>query len=165
MVSKNITLELVTVNNPDAKNLIFGQSHFIKTVEDIHEVLVSTVPGINFGLAFSEASGQKKIRTSGNSPKLIKLASDNLLRIACGHVFIIVLDNAFPINIIPALRSVPEIVHLFAATANPLEVIVARSIQGGGVLGVIDGGSPLSVENEKDKLERSQFLRTIGYKL
>lgn len=159
------TLKVITIHNPDAKNLIFGQSHFIKTVEDLHEVLVGTVPGIKFGLAFCEASGPRLIRTSGTDETMVKLAATNAQTVGCGHTFFIFLENAFPINVLNAVKMVPEVVHIFAATANPLEVIVVRTKQGGGVLGVVDGGSPTGIEKATDVAYRKEFLRKIGYKL
>lgn len=157
--------DIITITNPDAKNLIFGQSHFIKTVEDIHEALVNTVPGIKFGLAFCEASGPRLIRTSGTDEAMVRLAAKNAEAVGCGHTFFLFLDNAFPINVLNAIKMVPEVVRIFAATANPLEVIVARTKQGGGVLGVVDGGSPAGLEKPTDVSYRKDFLRKIGYKL
>ncbi|MEK9143623.1 MAG: adenosine-specific kinase [Patescibacteria group bacterium] len=157
--------EVVKIYNPDAKNLIFGQSHFIKTVEDLHEALVGTVPGIKFGLAFCEASGPRLIRTSGTDETMVKLAATNAKAVGCGHTFFIFLENAFPINVLNAIKMVPEVVRLFAATANPLEVIVARTRQGGGVLGVVDGDSPTRVEKKSDIIYRKELLRKFGYKL
>ena len=157
--------EVIKIYNPNAVNLIFGQSHFIKTVEDLHEALVNTVPGIKFGLAFSEASGPRLIRTSGTSDEMVTLAVKNAEAVACGHTFFIFLENAFPINVLNAVKMVPEVVHIFAATANLLEVVVARTEQGGGVLGVIDGGSPQGVEKPEEVQGRKAFLRKIGYKL
>lgn len=157
--------ETISILNPEAKNVIFGQSHFIKTVEDIHEALVNAVPGIKFGLAFCEASGPRLIRTSGTDEAMVKLAATNAKAVGCGHTFFIFLDNAFPINILNAVKMVPEVLRIFAATANPLEVIVARTKQGGGVLGVVDGGSPTGVEKTEDVAYRKDFLRKIGYKL
>jgi len=155
----------VKINNPDGKNLIFGQAHFIKTVEDIHEALVSAVPGIKFGLAFCEASGPRLIRTSGTDEAMIKLAVQNAKAVGCGHTFFIFLENAFPINVLNAIKMVPEVVRIFAATANPLEIIVTRTKQGGGVLGVVDGGAPTEVEKESDVHYRKELLRKFGYKL
>ena len=160
----SVTLNLVQIVNPDAKNLIFGQSHFIKTVEDIHETLLTAVPGIKFGLAFAEASGPRLIRTSGTDEAMIKLAGENAATVGCGHTFFLFLENAFPINVMNAVSQVPEVVTIFAATANPLQVVVAESAQGRGVMGVIDGGSPLGIENAEEKGKRHAFLRTIGYK-
>lgn len=157
--------EVITIYNPDAKNLIFGQSHFIKTVEDLHEALVGAVPGIKFGLAFCEASGPRLIRTNGTDEAMIKLAVQNAKAVGCGHTFFIFLENAFPINVLNAIKMVPEVVRIFAATANPMEVIVARTKQGGGVLGVVDGGSPTKVEKESDIIYRKELLRKFGYKL
>lgn len=157
--------EVITIYNPDAKNLIFGQSHFIKTVEDIHEALVGAVPGIKFGLAFCEASGPRLIRTSGTDEAMVKLAATNAKAVGCGHTFFIFLENAFPINVLNTVKMVPEVVRIFSATANPLEVIVARTKQGGGVLGVVDGGPPTRVEKESDIIYRKELLRKFGYKL
>ena len=156
--------DVVKVNNPKNYNLIFGQSHFIKTVEDLHEALVSAVPQIQFGLAFCEASAAYLVRTSGTSPELEKLAADNALAVGCGHSFFIFLDNAYPINVLLAIKNVAEVVTVFCATANPVEVIVARTKQGGAVLGVVDGGSPVGLEGKKERLGRQKFLRKIGYK-
>ena len=157
--------DVITISNPSAKNLIFGQAHFIKTVEDLHEALVGAVPGIKFGLAFCEASGPRLIRTSGTHEAMIKLAADNALAIGCGHTFIIFLENAFPINVLGAVKMVPEVVRIFAATANGLQVIVAITAQGRGVMGVIDGGSTKGREKPSDRTLRKKFLRNIGYKL
>ncbi len=157
--------EIISIHNPDAKNLIFGQSHFIKTVEDLHEAMVGTVPGIKFGLAFCEASGPRMIRTSGTDAAMVKLAATNAKAVGCGHTFFIFLENAFPINVLNSVKMVPEVVRIFAATANSLEVIVTRTKQGGGVLGVVDGGSPTDVEKESDVTYRKDLLRKFGYKL
>lgn len=157
--------EVITIYNPDAKNLIFGQSHFIKTVEDLHEALVGAVPGIKFGVAFCEASGPRLIRTSGTDETMVKLASTNAKAVGSGHTFFIFLENAFPINVLNAVKMVPEVVRIFAATANPIEVIVARTKQGGGVLGVVDGGSPKGIEKSSDIFYRKELLRKFGYKL
>lgn len=158
-------LDLVNIKNPDSKNLIFGQSHFIKTVEDLHEAMVGAVPEIKFGLAFCEASGPCLIRTSGTDEAMVKLAVENAKLVGCGHTFFIFLENAFPINVLNAVKMVPEVVRVFAATANPLEVIVARTKQGGAVLGVVDGGTPTGVETKKDISYRKDLLRKFGYKL
>jgi adenosine/AMP kinase len=160
----SVQLELVQVENPEELNLIFGQSHFIKTVEDIYESLIQSAPGIKFGLAFSEASGPCLIRTDGNDQSLIDLATKNALRISAGHSFIIFLKDAFPINVLQSLRNVSELVTFYAATANPLQVIIAKSAQGRGVIGVIDGGASQGVESETDKEERLLLLRQFGYK-
>lgn len=157
--------ELVTIHNPDELNLILGQSHFIKTVEDLHEVLVSAVPGIKFGLAFSEASTQCLIRWSGNDDALIELAKQNAKLIGAGHSFIIFLGQGFfPINVLNQIKLVPEVCHIFCATSNPVQVIIAESDQGRGILGVIDGQSPLGVESEAEIADRKALLRRFGYK-
>jgi len=160
-----VALSLVEVVNPEAKNFIFGQSHFIKTTEDLHEILVSSIPGIKFGLAFAEASGSRIIRKTGTDQAMIDLAVKNIRAIGCGHTFMIFLDNAFPINITNAIKMCPEVVRIFCATANPVQVVIAESKQGRGVMGVIDGGSPLGVENAEQEKGRKEFLRKIGYKL
>ena len=157
--------DIVKIENPKKYNIIFGQSHFIKSVEDIHEALVNAVPNIKFGLAFCEASGPCLRRTSGTSEAMVKLAVTNARVIGCGHVFVIFLENAFPINVLNAIKMVPEVVRIFAATANTLEVVVARTKQGGAVLGVVDGGSPVGVEKPQDVVYRKELLRKFGYKL
>jgi len=159
-------MEIKTINieNPDQLNMILGHSHFIKTVEDIHEALVNTVPQIKFGLAFCEASDKRLVRWSGTDSKLIELAQKNALEIGAGHSFILFLGNAYPINILRTLNQVPEVCRIFCATANPVEVVVAESRQGRGILGVIDGFSPVGIETENDIAQRKSFLRMIGYK-
>ena len=160
-------MELLTVpiEKPADVNVIFGQAHFIKTVEDIHEALVGTVPGIEFGLAFCEASGPALVRLSGTSDEMIALAKSNALTIAAGHTFLIFMANAFPINVLNAVKRVPEVCRVFCATANPVEVVLAETDQGRGVLGVIDGESPKGVETDADSAERIELLRKFGYKL
>jgi len=158
-------LKLVEIENPNELNLILGQTHFIKTVEDLHEVLVTTVPGIKFGLAFCESSGPALVRRSGTDETLVDLAVKNAQAIGAGHSFIIFLDGSFPINVLPAIKAVPEVCHVICATANPVQVIIAETEQGRGILGVIDGVSPKGVETEVDIKDRKNFLRTIGYKL
>jgi adenosine/AMP kinase len=155
----------VAIEKPESANLILGQSHFIKTVEDLHEVLVGAVPGIQFGLAFCESSGPALVRSSGTSPELIELARKNALALSAGHVFLILLGNVFPINVLNAVKLVPEVCHIFCATANPVEVILAETEQGRGVLGVVDGVKPKGLEGEEDLRWRKDFLRQIGYKL
>ncbi|MEW6179466.1 MAG: adenosine-specific kinase [Chloroflexota bacterium] len=158
-------LELVSIEKPEEINFVLGQSHFIKTVEDIHEALVSTVPGIRFGLAFCEASGKCLIRWSGTDGQMIELAQKNAQKIAAGHSFILFLGSGFyPINVLNVLRNVPEVCRIFCATANPTQVIIAQSEQGRGILGVIDGFSPKGIEGEEDIAWRKNFLRQIGYK-
>lgn len=158
-------IKTVKIKNPENLNLIFGQSHFIKTVEDLYETLVAAVPGIKFGLAFSESSGPALVRTAGTDKELVKLAQENALRISCGHTFLIFLKDAFPINVLNQIKMVPEVCRIFCATANPLEVVVAKTKIGGAVLGIIDGFSPKGMEGKKDMKERKEFLRKIGYKL
>lgn len=165
--SKEVPVELriVKIDKPDSVNVIIGQSHFIKTVEDLHEVLTGAVPGIEFGLAFCEASGPALVRVSGTSEELIQQAQANALAIAAGHVFVILLGNAFPINVLNAVKAVPEVCAIYCATANPVEVIVAETGQGRGVMGVIDGMQPQGVESEPEITERKEMLRRFGYKL
>jgi adenosine/AMP kinase len=156
----------VKISKPETINFVLGQSHFIKTVEDIHETLVSTVPGIKFGLAFCEASGKCLIRWTGNDPEMIELAKKNALAISAGHCFIIFLGEGFyPINILNAIKRVPEVCGIFCATANPASVLVADIDEGRAILGVVDGFRPKGIEDEEDIVWRKEFLRTIGYKL
>ena len=158
-------LKTIPIEKPEDLNFILGQSHFIKTVEDLHEVLVATVPGIRFGLAFCEASGPCLVRVSGNDAKLIAVAKSNALNIGAGHSFIVFIENAYPVNVLRLISAVPEVVNIFCATANPVEVIVAESKQGRGILGVIDGAGPRGVESEEDAQDRKALLRRFGYKL
>lgn len=158
-------LKLVQIEKPEDMNFILGQSHFIKTVEDLHEALVGAVPGIKFGAAFCEASGPRLVRWTGNDETCIALAQKNAQAIGAGHSFIIFLGNVFPINVLHLVRNVPEVCRVFCATANPTQVIVAESEQGRGIVGVIDGGAPLGVEGEKEIAERKAMLRRFGYKL
>jgi adenosine/AMP kinase len=158
-------LKKVPVDNPEQLNLILGQSHFIKTVEDLYEAIVGTVPGAKFGLAFCEASDVCLVRHAGTDDELIALAQKNALSIGAGHSFIIFLRDMFPVNILNAIRTVPEVCRIFGAKANPVEVIVAESQMGRGIMGVIDGFAPKGVEGEDDIARRKSFLRAIGYKL
>lgn len=159
-------LTTVRIDKPEAVNLILGQSHFIKTVEDLHEALVTSVPGIKFGLAFCESSGPALVRASGTDPELLELAKRNALTLAAGHSFIILLGEGFyPVNVLNAIKAVPEVCHIFCATANPVEVIVAETEQGRGILGVVDGVRTKGIESEEDVAHRKNFLRAIGYKL
>ncbi|MGH9107173.1 MAG: adenosine-specific kinase [Acidimicrobiales bacterium] len=158
-------LLLVPVDNPGQLNLVLGQSHFIKTVEDMHEALVGTSPHIRFGLAFCEASGRRLVRRSGNEGALVELATKNALGIGAGHAFIVFLQDAFPLNILNAIKQVPEVCRIYCATANPLSVVVAATEQGRAILGVVDGEPPLGVETDEDVTERKDLLRSIGYKL
>ena len=158
-------IKTVKIQKPGEVNLILGQTHFIKTVEDLHEAAVSSVPGINFGLAFCEASGHCLIRCSGNDEEMIELAKTNAGAIGAGHSFIIFMKDAFPINLLNAVKNVPEVCHIFCATANEVEVIIAETDQGRGILGVIDGEKPKGVEDEEGRKWRYDLLRKFGYKL
>ncbi len=157
-------LKLVELTIPEESNIILGQSHFIKTVEDLYEALASSAPGIKFGLAFCEASGECLVRSEGNDEELEKTAVDNAMKLGCGHSFNIVMRNSFPINVLNQVKTVPEVCTIFVATANPLQVVVAESDQGRGVLGVIDGSKPKGVEDQEGINWRKGFLRKIGYK-
>jgi uncharacterized protein len=159
-------LKLVAIEKPEETNFILGQTHFIKSVEDLHEALVNAVPGIRFGLAFCEASGACLVRATGTDEGLTTLAQSNALALGAGHTFIIFLGAGFyPLNVLNAIKMVPEVCRVFCATANPTQVILAQSEQGRGILGVIDGSSPQGVEGEQDIVWRKGLLRTIGYKL
>jgi len=155
----------VRIEKPEEINFILGQSHFIKTVEDMHEALVGAVPGIKFGLAFCEASGKRLVRWSGTDEAMIALAQKNALAVGAGHSFLVFLGEGFyPVNVLKTMQAVPEVCHIFCATANPTEVLVAVTDQGRGILGVVDGSAPLGVEGEEDIAWRKGFLRMIGYK-
>jgi uncharacterized protein len=158
-------LKVVRIEKPDDLNFILGQSHFIKTVEDLHEAIVQTVPGMKFGLAFCESSGPALVRYAGNETGLIELAQKNALALSAGHAFIIFLQGGFPINILNTIKNVPEVCRIFCATANPVQVIVAETEQGRGILGVIDGARTKGIETEADIQNRKALLRKIGYKL
>ncbi len=158
-------IKVVKIENPEELNVILGQSHFIKTVEDIHETLITSCPGIKFGLAFNEASGPCLVRYSGNDDELVKLAVKNAKNVGAGHFFIIFLKDAFPINVLNKIKMVPEVVRIFAASANPMEVVVYETEQGRAVLGVVDGFSPKGVEGKEDIKKRKELLRKFGYKL
>ena len=158
-------LRAVPLENPEELNLILGQSHFIKTVEDLHEAIVQTVPGMKFGIGFCESSGPALVRYAGNDARLIELAQKNALALSCGHCFIIFMESGFPINILNTIKNVPEVCQVFCATANPVEVVVAETEQGRGILGVIDGVKTKGIETEADIKLRKDFLRKIGYKL
>jgi len=158
-------LALVQVEKPDPINFILGQSHFIKTVEDIHEALITAVPGIKFGLAFCESSGKCLVRWTGTDPAMTELARKNALAIGAGHSFILFLGEGFyPVNVLNAVKAVPEVCRIFCATANPLQVVIAETAQGRGILGVVDGVVPKGIEGEADIEWRRKFLRQIGYK-
>ena len=155
----------VRIEKPDEVNLILGQAHFIKTVEDVYEALVGASPGLRFGLAFCESSGPCLVRRAGNDEELVELAVRNALALSAGHSFVVFLRGAFPINVLNALKLVPEVAGIFCATANPVEVVVAETEQGRAVLGVVDGSPPRGVENEADVADRRALLRELGYKL
>jgi adenosine/AMP kinase len=157
-------LKTVKVNNPDELNIIIGQSHFIKTAEDIYEAMVNSVPGIKFGIAFCEASVNRLVRVEGTDDELKKLAAENAYAISAGHSFFIVMRDAFPINVLGAIKQVPEVCSIFCATANPVDVIIAENENGRGILGVIDGQPPLGIEGADGEAWRREFLRNIGYK-
>lgn len=159
-------IQVVTIEKPEPVNFILGQSHFIKTVEDVHEALVNAVPGIKFGVAFCEASGKCLIRWSGTDEAMLELARKNALAIGAGHSFIIFLSEGFfPVNVLNVVKTVPEVAHVFCATANPTEVLVAQTELGRGILGVVDGESPKGIEGGEDITWRKDFLRKIGYKI
>jgi adenosine/AMP kinase len=158
-------LQSVRIDKPEDLNFILGQSHFIKTVEDLHETLMQGVPGLKFGIAFCESSGPRLVRRSGNDPELVELAVRNASAMGAGHSFIVFLRDGFPINVLNAVKAVPEVCRVFCATANPVEVILTETEQGRAILGVVDGGSPLGVETDEDERERKALLRQFGYKL
>lgn len=155
----------VKIAKPETLNLILGQSHFIKSVEDIYEVMVNNIPGIKFGLAFVESSGPCKVRVEGTDEELKKLAGENALNLGCGHIFVILMSDSYPINVLNALKLVPEVCNIYCATANPVEVVVAESANGRGIMGVIDGAKPKGIENNEDISWRKDLLRRLGYKL
>jgi hypothetical protein len=158
-------LKSVKIDIPEGCNIILGQTHFIKTAEDLYEIIATAVPQAKFGIAFTEASGPCLIRTEGNDPELVHNCVKNLQDLGAGHVFCILLKNVFPINVLNQIKNCPEVCRIFCATANPVEVIVVKTSQGSGVLGVIDGFSPKGVETAEDRAHRKEFLRKIGYKL
>ncbi len=163
--AKMLDFKTVKIKKPDDANIILGQSHFIKTVEDLYEALVNNVPGIKFGLAFVESSGACKVRAEGNDPELKILAQENALEIAAGHSFLILMKNAYPINVLNAVKNIPEVCGIYCASANPVEVVIAETQMGRGILGVIDGAKPKGIESNEDIAWRKEFLRKIGYKL
>lgn len=157
-------LKIVKIEKPENTNFILGQSHFIKTVEDIYEAIVQTNPAMKFGLGFCESSGPALVRWVGNDASLIDLAKKNALNLACGHCFILFMENGFPVNILNTIKSVPEVCHVYCATANPTEVVVMETEQGRGIMGVIDGLKSKGIETDSDIQMRKELLRTIGYK-
>ncbi len=157
-------LKSVRVNFPESANVIIGQTHFIKSAEDLYEAIVGSVPGVKFGIAFCEASGPCLVRVEGNDDRLKKLAAENALKIGAGHSFIVILENAYPINVLNKIKEIQEVCTIFCATANPVDVILAENERGRGVVGVIDGERPKGVETANDAEDRRAFLRKIGYK-
>ena len=160
-----LTFIIVKIAPPQDANLILGQAHFIKTAEDLYEALANAVPNVKFGLAFCESSGPCLVRSEGNDPELRRLCSEKAYELSCGHCFLIFLRDAYPINVLDKIKAVPEVCGIYAATANPLEVIVAETEQGRGIMGVVDGGKSKGIETDADVAERKGFLRKIGYKL
>ncbi|GAB3061484.1 adenosine-specific kinase [Intrasporangium mesophilum] len=159
------TIDIVAIDVPESANVILGQAHFIKTVEDLYEALIGSSPHLRFGLAFCEASGPRLVRRAGNDTTLVDLAVQNALAIGAGHSFIVFLRDGFPVNVLNQLKAVPEVCHVYCATANPVQVLVAGTSQGRGIIGVVDGEPPLGVENDDDERARKTLLRDIGYKL
>ena len=160
-----MSIKIVRIDKPEDMNFILGHSHFIKTVEDLHEALVNTVPSIKFGLAFCEASMDRLVRSSGTDDELVALAEKNAMEIGAGHSFIIFLKDSFPINVLQTVKRVPEVCTVYCATANPTDVIIYETEDGNGIMGVVDGHKPLGIEKEEDVVKRKDFLRMIGYKL
>ena len=163
--SDKVKVERVDIENPGKLNMILGMTHFIKSAEDLYEALISSVPGIKFGLAFSEASTDRLVRTEGNDPALVDLAARNLVRIHSGHSFLIFLKDAYPLNVLMRIKEVPEVCTIYCATSNPVQVIIAHTPQGGAILGVVDGQGPLGVENDEQRKARRELVRKFGYKL
>ncbi len=160
-----LEFEVVDIEKPVDTNIIIGQAHFIKTTEDVYEALITSVPNIKFGFAFCESSGKRLIRVEGNDEELKRIATENALKIGAGHSFVLLIRNAWPINVLNTLKLVQEITTVYCATANPVQVIIARTDKGRAIVGVVDGEPPLGVEKEEDIRERREFLRKIGYKL
>ena len=163
-MGEEVKINVVQLDIPEHANIIVGLTHFIKTVEDLYEALVGSVPNIKFGIAFCEASGPRLVRYEGNDDELVKAAIENARKIGAGHVFVILIRDAWPINVVNAIKQVPEVLSILCATANPVQAIVAETSQGRALLGVVDGFTPLGVEGDKEKRERIEFLRKIGYK-
>jgi adenosine/AMP kinase len=160
-----MAFEAVPVDTPEDVNVVIGQAHFIKTVEDLHEALVGVSPALRFGLAFCEASGARLVRRSGNDDELVRLATEHAQAIGAGHCFVVLLREGFPVNVLNPVKAVPEVCTIFCATANPVEVLVAVTARGRGVIGVVDGEPPLGVETDEDAMRRRALLRDLGYKL
>lgn len=159
-----LKIEIVNLSFPEGCNIIIGQSHFIKTVEDLYEAMVNSTPNVKFGIAFCESSGPRLIRHDGNDEELRKIAVENALKISAGHCFIIVMRDAYPINVLDRIKATPEVLNIYCATANPVQVIIGETDQGRAILGIVDGGKSLGVEGDREIEERKQFLRKIGYK-
>jgi adenosine/AMP kinase len=162
---KMVELKVVRINKPETVNVILGQSHFIKSAEDLYETLVNSVPGIKFGLAFSEASGSCKVRIEGTDEQLKQLAGENCLAVGAGHSFIILIKDAYPINVLNAIKNVPEVCNIYCASANTVEVILVETALGRGIMGVVDGSKPAGLESPEDRTWRKELLRKFGYKL
>ena len=165
MTTPSLSWDVVPVDKPDDLNVVIGQAHFIKTVEDLHEALVGVSPSLRFGLAFNEASGPRLVRRTGNDADLVELATRNAQAIGAGHCFVIFLREGFPVNVLNPIKSVPEVCSIYCATANPVDVVVATTPLGRGIVGVVDGEPPLGVETGEDVVDRRNLLRDIGYKL
>jgi adenosine/AMP kinase len=165
MTEMTLSWDVVSIDKPDDVNVIVGQAHFIKTVDDLHEALVGVSPSLLFGVAFCEASGQRLVRRSGNDPDLVDMATRNASAIGAGHTFVILLRNGFPLNVLNPVKAVPEVCTIFCASANPVDILVAVTPRGRGVVGVVDGQPPIGVETDEDVAARRALLRTIGYKL
>ena len=165
VTTTTLSWDVVPVDKPDDFNVVIGQAHFIKTVEDLHEAMVGVSPSLRFGLAFCEASGPRLVRRTGNDPELVELATRNALAIAAGHCFVIFLRDGFPVNILNPVKAVPEVCTIYCATANPVDILVAVTPRGRGIVGVVDGQAPLGVETDRDVADRRDLLRAIGYKL
>jgi len=164
IIEAKMETSIVSIDKPSDVNVILGQTHFIKSVEDIYEAMVNSVPGIKFGVAFCEASGDRLVRLEGNEEDLIDLAAKNAMNIGAGHSFIVFMRGGYPVNVLNAVKSVPEVCSIFAATANPLQVVVAETDKGRGIIGVVDGSTPLGVESDEKAKQRKELLRKIGYK-
>jgi adenosine/AMP kinase len=160
-----VSFEVVSIDKPDGMNVIIGQAHFIKTIEDLHETLAGASPHLRFGLGFCEASGARLVRRSGNDPELTDLAARNALAVGAGHAFVVLLRDGFPINVLNQVKAVPEVCCIYCATANEVDILIAVTERGRGIAGVIDGSPPVGIETEADAAERHQLLRDIGYKL
>jgi adenosine/AMP kinase len=165
VTAPTLSWDVVPIDKPDDVNVVIGQAHFIKTVEDLHEALVGVSPSLRFGLAFCEASGPRLVRRSGNDADLVDLAARNASAVGAGHSFVIFLREGFPLNVLNPVKAVPEVCTIFCATANPVDVLVAVTPRGRGIVGVVDGEAPLGVESEQDAADRHHLLRAIGYKL